>query len=160
MLSVFSSMKYFLFSPSWNVPLHPLCFHRFLKTFLDHGISYSLPRILVIWLAQRMRNLKSKDKDRVSCSFWPNTALAQFLQYVLNAQYIVIKSLTTSLGALSRNVVRYHDFTYIITLHLWGILWPLESQVAQKKILKHIIRSSDNCSGTLNAQSWGKASVV
>lgn len=49
--------------------------------------------------------------------------------------------------------------TYIITLHLWDILWPLESQIAQKKILKHIIRSYVNCSGTMNAQSGGKASV-
>lgn len=70
-----------------------------------------------------------------------------------------IKLLNMSLESLSRKAGRHPDFTYFIILNLSDILWPLESQLAPNKILKHIISAYDNCSGTMNTQICDKVSV-
>lgn len=59
-----------------------------------------------------------------------------------------------SAGTLpTRKVGRHRDFTYIITLNLSDVLWPLEYEIAQK-IPKHVTRSYDECPpGTMNAQT-------
>lgn len=82
-LSVFFFMKY-LFSPSWNPSLHPLCFYNTWKHHhhLDHGTHCFLPTILLIWLAQWMINsLQFEGEDHVSSSFGLAITLTRFLKY-------------------------------------------------------------------------------